>query len=148
MTPAALVSAWTQNTFETRQIHSRLVSLGVEVILNHNLKAIGNGTVELTGTHGEQPFHRDAASVVLVTMRTANDALVNELRNRRASGDAHGIESLTPIGDCLSPGLIAEAVFSAHCAARELDAGDIGDPPFRVEQIPASFEPPPAGWAQ
>lgn len=91
--------------------------------------------MELIGTHGEHPFYRDAASVVLVTMRTANDALLNELRDRRASGDAHGIESLTPIGDCLSPGLIAEAVFSAHLAARQLDAEDIGDLPFRVEQI-------------
>ena len=143
ITPAALVSPWTQHTFETHEIHARLVSLGVEVVLNHNLRAIGNGTVELAGTHGEPAFHRDAASVVLVTMRAANESLASALRDRMQSDAAPGIRSLTPIGDCVAPGLIAEAVFSGHRAARELDAGGAAEVPFRVEQVAAAPGPPP-----
>ncbi len=41
---------------------------------------------------------------------------------------------MTPIGDCLAPGTIADAVFSGHCFARELDAPDPGDVPFQRER--------------
>ena len=141
VTPAALVSSWTQYTFEAQQIHRRLVSLSVEVVLNHNLLGIGNGTVELAGMFGEPAFHRDAASVALVTARSSDDALVNALRARVESGAAGDIRSLTAVGDCLAPGLIAEAVFSGHRAAHELDGPYVAHLPFRVEQVPAAFEP-------
>ena len=140
VTPAALVSSWTQYTFETQQIHRRLVSLGVEVVLNHNLRAIGNGTVELAGMFGEPAFHRDAASVVLVTGRNPDDSLVTELRARVDSGAAGDIRSLRAVGDCLAPGLLAEAVFSGHRAAHELDGPVAADLSFRVEQVPAAFD--------
>ncbi len=141
VTPAALVSSWTQYTFEAHQIHRRLISHGVEVVLNHNLIAIGNGTVELAGMFGEPAFHRDAASVVLVTGRCPDDELANALRARVDSGAAGDIRSLRAVGDCLAPGLIAEAVFSGHRAARALDAPDVADLPFRVEQVPTTPEP-------
>ncbi len=141
VTPAALVSSWTQYTFEAQRIHRRLVALGVQVVLNHNLRAIGNGTVELAGMFGEPTFRRDAASVVLVTGRSADDALAKELRARVASGAAGDIRSLRAVGDCLAPGLIAEAVFGGHRAARELDVPDVANLPFRVEQVPVAFEP-------
>lgn len=141
VTPSPQVSSWTRHTFEQQQIHRRLVTLDIEVILNHNLRAIGHGEVELAGMFGEPVFRRDAASVVLVTMRTADDSLMNALRSRVESGAASGIRSLTAIGDCAAPGLIAEAVFSGHRAARELDGPDLTDRPFRVEQAPAELEP-------
>ena len=40
----------------------------------------------------------------------------------------------TRIGDCLAPGTIAAAVFSGHAFAREIDAPDPGDVPFRRER--------------
>ena len=48
---------------------------------------------------------------------------------------AAGIRSVTRIGDCLNPGIIAAAVHSGHRYARELDAPPAGDLPFRVEHI-------------
>ena len=48
---------------------------------------------------------------------------------------AAGIKSVTRIGDCLSPGLIAAAVHGGHRYARELDAPPPGDVPFRMEHI-------------
>lgn len=146
VTPSPQVSAWSQYTIDQSLIHRRLVSVGVDVVLNHNLQLIGNGSVELAGMFGELPTDREAATVVLVTMRTANDALVNELQELRASHHAPGIKSLAAVGDCLAPGLVAEAVFSGHRAAFELDGPDVIDQPFRIEQVPATFEPP-LPWA-
>jgi dimethylamine/trimethylamine dehydrogenase len=48
---------------------------------------------------------------------------------------AADIGSVTRIGDCLNPGLIAAAVHSGHRYARELNAAPAADLPFRVEQI-------------
>jgi dimethylamine/trimethylamine dehydrogenase len=42
-----------------------------------------------------------------------------------------GIKSVTRIGDCLAPGLIAYAVYAGHRYARELDANDLGEVKFR-----------------
>lgn len=142
VTPLAHVSSWTQKTFEHKHIHSRLVTLGVDIVLNHNLKNIGDKSVEVAGMFGEPATCVDAASVVLVTMRTSDDSLVNEIRAFTESGAASGIKSLNAVGDCLAPGLIAEAVFGGHRVARELDGPDLTDLPFRVEQVPAGFDPP------
>ena len=46
------------------------------------------------------------------------------------------------IGDCHAPGLLSEAVFSGHETARLLDGPDVTDLPFRIEQVPASWDPP------
>ena len=102
---------------------------------------IGETQVELACLYGEAVTTHKAATVVLVTMRSADDGLMNDLREHRESGEASAIKSLTAVGDCLTPGLVSEAVFSAHEAAHNLDASDISDLPFRVEQVPVSFEP-------
>ena len=138
------VSPWTQLTFEHSEIHKRLVSLGVRIILNSNLKRIGADTVEISGLFGEPAQQFPAAGVVLVTMRMSDDALYHDLQ--ALSSKAQGTSaSIVTVGDCRTPGIIAEAIFSGHSAARNLDAEDDGGLPFRVEQVPASFEPPLPG---
>jgi dimethylamine/trimethylamine dehydrogenase len=77
-------------------------------------------------------------------MRVANDALYHDLQALASTAQGTAA-SITTVGDCRTPGLIAEAVFSGHSAARNLDAEDDGGLPFRVEQVPASFEPPLPG---
>jgi dimethylamine/trimethylamine dehydrogenase len=138
------VSPWTQLTFEHSEIHKRLVSLGVRIVLNSNLRKISSDSVEIAGLFGEPARPIPAASVVLVTMRMPNDALQHSLQAlvSAAQGTA---PSIITVGDCRTPGLIAEAVFSGHSAARGLDAEDCEGLPFRIEQIPASFEPPLPG---
>ncbi len=50
---------------------------------------------------------------------------------------AEGIEAVYRIGDCAAPGLIADAVFSGHRLAREIDTADPAVPlPVRRE-LPA-----------
>ena len=69
--------------------------------------------------------------LVPVTARLPEEALYHALMaNPDALKDA-GIKSVTRIGDCLAPGLIAYAVYSGHRYARELDTNDMGEVKFR-----------------
>ena len=134
------ISTWTQYTLDQPHVHRRLVTLGVDVILNHNLSQITPASVQIAGNYGETPLLREAATVVLVTMRIPNDGLEQELTSLIEAPNESGIESVASVGDCLAPGLLAEAIFSGHKAAREIDVvTSIHDLPFRIEQIPASF---------
>ena len=96
----------------------------------------------MSGIHGEPARSLDAASVVLVTMRSPNEALYHDLVGNQEALAAAGIQSVRAVGDCFAPAQLSEAVFSGHEAAQALDGPDVTDLPFRVEQVPASFEPP------
>ncbi len=111
-TPEPVVSAWTINTVERDRIHARLMRLGVRIETNSIL-------VELAGkesilacafTGDRRPL--EAAHVVMVTSRKAQDHLYHELEDRI---------DITRIGDCLAPGTIADCVRSGHLYAREMD---------------------------
>jgi dimethylamine/trimethylamine dehydrogenase len=82
--------------------------------------------------------------VVLVTMRLPDDGLYHDLMSDAAALKAAGIKSVTRIGDCLSPGLIAASVYGGHKFARELDADlpSIDDVPFRREVMELSNDWP------
>ena len=135
----AMVSPWSRFVIDQADIHRRLVACGVEVLLNHNLLAIQKDSVRLAGMFGEPSFLRQAASVVLVTMRTPQAELADDLGKALGNDGAGAIRSLVAVGDCHAPGLLSEAVFSGHLAARSLDETGSGDLPFRVEQVPADF---------
>ena len=142
VTPFAQVSPWMFYTVEIVEVQRRLAALAITTVANYNLAAIGEGRVELSGVHGEPDRSLDAATVVLVTMRSPRDGLYHELKGDAEALAAAGIRSVRAIGDCFAPALLSEAVFGGHEAARALDGPDISDLPFRVEQVPASFDPP------
>ena len=135
VTPAALVSAWTVFTLEQEKIQTRLLSLGVEIIANINLVRIGNGDVELACVFTDKRQMREAAGIVMVTSRLPNDRPYSELADLPERCQTAGIASLTRIGDCLAPGMVAHAVYGGHRFGREFDepAGDFV--PFRQEFI-------------
>jgi dimethylamine/trimethylamine dehydrogenase len=64
-------------------------------------------------------------AVVTVTMRTPNDDLFREVEQKIAERlnkqEDYEPKSLTRIGDCEAPAIIAAAVFAGHRYARELD---------------------------
>jgi len=127
------------HTLDQPHVHRRLVELGVDVVLNHNLVSIGPACVQIAGNCGESPYSRDAATVVMVTMRQPNDALDQALTSLSELGGAGAVKSITAVGDCLAPGLLAEAIFSGHKAVQEIDvAVEPSDRSFRVEQVRAS----------
>lgn len=132
VTPSAMVAEWTRNTLEQGAIMRRLLALGVTVIAGKAPEDIGDGGVTLgcvwTGARSATP----ADAVMLVTSRTPQDALYQELRAR--DWRAAGVRSLKVIGDAAAPGPIAWATYAGRRYAEEMDAPDIGDAlPFRRE---------------
>ena len=83
----------------------------------------------------EQEFAADA--VVLVTQRRSNEALYRELKDSVGIDAmvAEGITGFYRIGDCEAPRLTADAVFSGHRLAREIDTDNPEVPlPFKRER--------------
>jgi dimethylamine/trimethylamine dehydrogenase len=121
VTPAPMVSSWTQMTDEQHFIQARLIGLGVKLVLSRRLLAARAGEIDTacvyTGARETMTF----GSLVLVTGRVADGALHEELSGDPGRLEASGIRSLIRIGDCLAPSSIADAVFSGHRYAREFD---------------------------
>jgi dimethylamine/trimethylamine dehydrogenase len=130
VTPEARVSDWTQATMEQHRIQKRLLEAGVTAMTTHTLvsAAPGSATVACAYTEQEQQLPCDA--LVLVTSRLPSDALLEPLRGAGVAVRA--------IGDALSPGTIAAAVWDGRRFAEELDdpaADDRDRPPFLREVV-------------
>jgi len=132
-TPATQVSIWTANTLEQGHIQRRLVALGVEILTQRRLEAIGADEVELSCLVTGRREKRPAACVVLVTARLPEDELYRALTAEPEALAGAGIASVTRIGDCLAPATIAAAVYAGHRYARELDQPVLEGAPFRRE---------------
>ncbi len=135
VTPASLVSAWSVYTDEQQRTQSRLIDLGVEIVVSHALEGFDGSAARLACVFSRRTITRSAQSLVMVTARLPNDALYEALARDPESLEARGITSVTRIGDCLAPGTLASAVYSGHRYARELDAPAEGDLPFRRERV-------------
>jgi dimethylamine/trimethylamine dehydrogenase len=134
VTPSAYVSDWTANTLEQSAIHRRLAGLGVRIVLNTGIAAIGLGRVETACTYTGAPKVIECDGVIMVASRRSDDALYHDLVARSADWADAGIRSVKVIGDAAAPAPIAWATFAGHRYARELDMPDIGDAmPFRRE---------------
>ncbi len=134
ITPAAYVSAWSNNTLEQAAIHARLVELGVKIMLNRAVSKIAQGQAISECVFSGQPDSTSTDALVMVASRSGNDALWQELSAREDEWEANGVKSIKLIGDAQSPAPIAWATYAGHRYARELDMPDIGDAlPFRRE---------------
>jgi dimethylamine/trimethylamine dehydrogenase len=136
VTPAPDVSHWTHFTLEQHRIQKRLLEAGVDIVTQHMLGEIGEGSVELacvfTGRRSSVP----CATLVMVTSRLPADGVYRALLEDAAALSAAGIESVTAIGDCLAPSTIAAAVYAGHRYARELDEPAVEGAPF-LREFPA-----------
>lgn len=132
VTPAPLVSYWTQFTLEQERIQRRLMSLGVGLQPQHVLQTIQPEAVTLAHTVSGATTELPCEAVVLVTDRQPNDALYQALKPALAAGV---LQSLRVIGDAEAPNIIAQAVFAGHLAAREFDEVVTDETPFRVERV-------------
>ncbi len=134
ITPSAYVSEWTNNTLEQAAIHSNLVEMGVEIVLNRGVTDIEADHIvsDCVYTGRTKTFAADA--VVMVASRTGNDEIYNALMAREAEWADAGIKTVKMFGDAEAPGPIAWSTYAGHRYARELDGKDIGDAlPFRRE---------------
>lgn len=131
-TPAPLVSYWTQFTLEQERIQRRLVSLGVELAVGVTVLSLDAGAAHGTSDRTPGPWRASCDAVVLLTDRLPDDQLLTALRPMHTEGR---LRTLRGIGDAEAPGIIAQAVFAGHLAARELgETPDGAATPFLVER--------------
>jgi dimethylamine/trimethylamine dehydrogenase len=132
VTPAPMVSYWSQFTLEQEKIQAKLMKLGVKIFTRHVLSEIQNDSVRLSDTilGNEVELPRDG--VVLVSDRISNDSLFYALKPALDDGK---INSLRVIGDAEAPNIIAQAVFAGLLAAREFEEERAEGTPFKVERI-------------
>ncbi|HLO31052.1 MAG TPA: FAD-dependent oxidoreductase [Anaerolineales bacterium] len=131
ITPAPLISYWSQFTLEQERIQRQLMKLGVKLYPQHMLSDIENDCVRFTNTISGDEVEVLRDGVVLVSDRISNDSLHRSLKPALEAGK---INSLRIIGDAEAPNIIAQAVFSGHLAAREFEEEGVEGTPFKIER--------------
>ncbi|HRJ42167.1 MAG: FAD-dependent oxidoreductase [Caldilineaceae bacterium] len=131
ITPATLLSYWTQYSLEQKRIQQRLARLGVFWRTQHSLTAIQPDGAQVNDLARGGVDEIPCDGVVLVTERQPNDALYTELLPALDRGK---LDSLRVIGDAEAPGIIAQAVYMGHLAAREFEEKAREGTPFLVER--------------
>jgi dimethylamine/trimethylamine dehydrogenase len=132
VTPAPLISYWSQFTLEQERIQQKLMKLGVKLYPQHVMSRIESDCVSLINTISADGTELSREGVLLVSDRLSNDSLYYELKPALEEGKIH---SLRRIGDAEAPNIIAQAVFSGHLAAREFEEEQVQGTPFKVERI-------------
>ncbi|HET6821638.1 MAG TPA: FAD-dependent oxidoreductase [Anaerolineales bacterium] len=132
VTPAPLISYWSQFTLEQERIQQKLMRLGVKLYPQHVLSQIENDCVSVVNTISGEGMELSRDGVVLVSDRVSNDTLYYELKPVLVEGK---LQSLRVIGDAEAPNIIAQAVFSGHLAAREFEEEKVEGTPFKVERM-------------
>jgi len=130
LTPDSKVSSWTENTLEQEKIQSRLLSLGVEIIVSHEISNLSAGVAKLANIYdANQKREVEFDTLILLTSRQSNDDLYQALL-----GHEDRFKTLENIGDCKAPGTVAAAVYDGHLSARNLESTvDYYEPMFRRE---------------
>ncbi|MCP5075915.1 MAG: FAD-dependent oxidoreductase [Rhodobacteraceae bacterium] len=131
VTPASMVSPFAENTLEQTRIQARLIELGVTIRCNRVMTALNTQSMRASCAYTGREEEIACDSAVLVTERRRETVLFDTLR------DTGNLKTLELIGDAASPGLIADAVYSGHMAARnfERDPQDTNAEWFRREII-------------
>ncbi len=124
VTPDSQVSSWTDMTLEQHRIQARLMDLGVEIITDHTVdRASADGlVVQSVYTAAERVVEGDSA--VFVTSRLPNESLYLDLVGREDAWTDAGLRSVRVVGDALSPGTIATAVWDGRRFAEDLGGSD------------------------
>lgn len=132
VTPAPLVSYWSQYTLEQERVQHKLMKLGVKLYPQTIVSEIANDCVRLMNTISEEEFQLPRDGVLVVSDRIPNDSLYLALKPALEEGK---LQTLRIIGDAEAPNTIAQAVFSGHLAAREFEEELVEGTPFKVERI-------------
>ena len=135
ITQADSIFAWSKNTYECGRAQKRLLELNVEIITGHELRTFDGSEAQLACAHTGRDRKIIVESVVMVGQRKPNDQLYQDLHTRVKGGAEGAPITLTRIGDCLAPAIIASAVYGGHRYARELDTNLDADNPLRHDRI-------------
>jgi dimethylamine/trimethylamine dehydrogenase len=121
-TPFEAIGAYTHYTLENPRLNRTLRQCGVRIVTEHLLTNVEPGVVTLMEAWDESTHELECDSVVLVTQRRSEDRIYHELKSDPDALVSAGIGGLYRIGDCEVPQIIADAIFSGHRLAREIDS--------------------------
>lgn len=121
VTPAPLVSYWTHNNLEQGFIERRLVDCGVKIVARGVAVSIAKGIFAYCDDLTGQRHAVSADHVIVVASREPQLDLVHALKSRAGEWADAGVETVSTIGDALTPGMIVHAVYAGHRYARELE---------------------------
>lgn len=115
------IAPYMRYTYEEQRQHERLVQLGVTLIPQHLTASIEHGEATLVHVWSGAEQKLACDGVVTVTQRRSQCNIYDALEDDQATLGSAGIKGLYLIGDAHTPGMIAQAVFSGHRLAREID---------------------------
>lgn len=119
--PANEVAPYLALTMEQHKVIARLMELGVRIERLKVLKGVDAEGIHFGCVHGGQGLSLPLGTAVVLTSKTPEDGLYQELQAREAEWAEAGITSVSRIGDCEAPSIIAAAVHAGHRWAKELD---------------------------
>jgi dimethylamine/trimethylamine dehydrogenase len=125
VTPFPNAAHFMKFTTELDMMNLRIRKLGIKVILNTLLLEASGNHLIVQDVWKTSPVGKiDCDALILITQRNSENELYRQLMARKGSWEPHGIKQVFRIGDCVAPGIIADAVFDGHRLAREIDSPD------------------------
>ena len=125
VTPASMVSPWTDSTLEQARVQRALLKQGVEVICNKTIVSGDGqsliGQCVFTGNKIIIP----CKTIIMVTERIPNCSLYDQLIEQEEALGENSKKYIKLIGDAEAPGLIADSIFSGHLAAESFETPEI-----------------------
>lgn len=134
ITPMSEIASWSASTCEQRDVLMRLKSLGIGLRRASRLQSVKEGSATILDLHEDKERGIPFGSLLLVTGLAPDERLYAELQQRNNEFSAHGLTSVSRIGDCVAPGLIAGAIFSGHEFARNFETKPSEGLPFLRER--------------
>ncbi|MFD7956116.1 NAD(P)-binding protein [Streptomyces ardesiacus] len=126
VTPASAFGPYLHQTMEDARVTEDLRALDVRIFPSSGLGGATADTVTVDTLAG--PVEAGVDTVVVVGQRVTDSDLYRELHDRGAEWEAAGLTRVYRIGDSLRPSFIADAVFSGHRLAREIDSPNPDEP--------------------
>ena len=134
-TPSEAVSEWAAKTSERWRIRAHLMKLDIKIKLAHALTNFDGKSATLTCqfTGNENQVH--ATSIVMVTQRTPRDDLYHKILALAKNHTKKIPFTLTRIGDCEAPAIVAAATYAGHRYARQLEEDVDIDQPLKHDRV-------------
>jgi dimethylamine/trimethylamine dehydrogenase len=130
-TPDDSLSRWAGNTAERWRVRRHLQGLGVRFEPAREIARFDGRAVVLPCAYGGAELTVVASHLVMVSARRPEDGLYQDLCAMAGPLPF----TLTRIGDCEAPAIIAAAVHAGHRYAQELDAPVDPDLPLKHDRI-------------
>ena len=135
LTPASMVSHWSENNAEQSRVHCRLDEVGINIVLNQTLEGFDGQAITTSCSYTGKEKTIEASNIVMVTCRAPQDDLYHELLKAIEENLEGAPKSVKRLGDADAPAIIAAAVYAGHKYARELDCIVDKDNPSKHDRV-------------